>query len=448
MIRVTTAFFIAFLGFAQQAHARCQPGEEQACFANGQESVRVCNDLGVFGPCLVEPPPPPPSGTVQPKYKVLTVIYSPPGNAGGGGTSAVTYGSGSSAGTTTSSSHAIKQAYSVSAALKSAILGGSGVALSFGYSRNTADASSVDIQKTASTQMSQFGPSIDGLDHDRDQIWLWLGPKVNMTLTTASSIEWALDSTSVIDLQFVFAGHLKNPTLMPPGVKARLDAYGITTADYAEILKADPFALGNVPVDPARYTALNTTFPYEPPFASGDTSPTLTTAVTYSTANTTTSSSTNEYSVGMTATGTVNLPLLLKTALKIDNSWTWTDATSHTTAVGSTESASVSIGGPAFGYTGPTDVAVYYDRLYKTFLFTFVPGLTAGLHGVVISESNASVVGKEVVVVVDGISHRTFTNAAGEFHVPASTAVTVQVQFDHSPSRTAGSREPLVITVP
>ena len=34
---------------------------------------------------------------------------------------------------------------------------------------------------------------------------------------------------------------------------------------------------------------------------------------------------------------------------------------------GTSESASVAIGGPGCGYSGPTDIAVYYDVIYKTF---------------------------------------------------------------------------------
>ena len=40
-------------------------------------------------------------------------------------------------------------------------------------------------------------------------------------------------------------------------------------------------------------------------------------------------------------------------------------------AVSSSQSATVVVGGPAFGYTGPTDVLVYWDTVYSTYMFAF-----------------------------------------------------------------------------
>jgi hypothetical protein len=37
----------------------------------------------------------------------------------------------------------------------------------------------------------------------------------------------------------------------------------------------------------------------------------------------------------------------------------------------SSQSATVTIGGPSFGYPGPTDILVYWDTVYRTFMFAF-----------------------------------------------------------------------------
>jgi hypothetical protein len=130
----------------------------------------------------------------------------------------------------------------------------------------------VDVQKSTTMTLSQIGPAADGIDHNRDQIWLWLRPKMNAT-ASPTSIQWTFDSNAIMNVQFVYVGHLKDPSQMPPGVKAQLDAAGLTTADYAALLGADPFAFGDASIDFGRFAALNTTFPYEPPYAPGDSPP-------------------------------------------------------------------------------------------------------------------------------------------------------------------------------
>jgi hypothetical protein len=43
------------------------------------------------------------------------------------------------------------------------------------------------------------------------------------------------------------------------------------------------------------------------------------------------------------------------------------------TSSGSTQSASVTVGGPAFGFAGSSDVLVYWDSIYNSFMFAFAP---------------------------------------------------------------------------
>lgn len=397
------------------------------------------------------PPPPPPSSTgrMRPKYKVLTVVYAPPGTTGGSSLNSVSYGTGSTFGTTASSSFGFKQSYSVSVKAGLHFLGnGGGASVSFGYDRNSFDSQSVDIQKSSASTLDQTGPAADGIDHDRDQIWLWLRPQMGATVT-GSSVQWTIDTSATMNVQFVYVGHLKDPSLMAPGLKAQLDAAGLTTADYAAILRADPFAFGDVPVDPTRFAVINRTFPYEPPFAPGDSSPSFGFTAQYTFSNTTSTSSTVEYSAGVTIEGDANFLGVFKASLKTEDSWTWTDEVSRSQTAGSSQSASVTVGGPSFGYTGPTDVEVLYDLIYKTFAFKFVPpGFAQPVRGMVVSTSGASIAGKEVEVVVDGVSYRTLTNAAGEFRAfaPRSTGLQVRAGGTHVAAATRG--EPIVIRVP
>jgi hypothetical protein len=128
------------------------------------------------------------------------------------------------------------------------------------------ESQSLDIKKSTSSEISYSGPSSDGIDHDRDIIYLWLNPTINLQLTPTSAA-WNLGDNPRADIQLVYVGWLKDPSKMQrdaPGVVQRLQTYGITPADYPEILKADPFARvtpaakGAPRVNLQRFQSLNT----------------------------------------------------------------------------------------------------------------------------------------------------------------------------------------------
>jgi hypothetical protein len=272
---IPLAFMIALLGVMSTAYALCVPGTVDSCYLDGKQGTRTCLDNGFFGPCEVPLDPEPPSGTAQTKYKILTVIYAPPGTQGGGSASSVTYGSGSTAGSTVSASHTFKQGYAVSVLAKGGVLSKAEIGVSFGYSRSSSDSEELEIKKTTSTVIRQNGPAVDGIDHDRDLIWLWLCPIVQLSLTPTAA-EWTVDDSQIAKIQYVYVGWLKEPSAMPQDVMDQLQACGITTDDFAEILQANPFADDTLPIETDRFEALPITFPYEPPYAPGDSPPTLT----------------------------------------------------------------------------------------------------------------------------------------------------------------------------
>ncbi|TQV81243.1 hypothetical protein FKG94_09070 [Exilibacterium tricleocarpae] len=408
---------IALFAFTQQVFAFCTPpGWTVTCFKDGKQGIKICGENAMFGPCLVPADPPPPSGEVTPKYKIMTTVYAPPGTQGGGSTSSVSYGSQSSLGSSMSSSNSFNHNYSVTVEAKVGFLGSGGsTSGSFGYGRGTTDSEVMDIKKTASLQISRGGPAVDGIDHNRDQIWLWLGPTLDLTMEPSAG-EWTVDENAVMELQYVYVGHLRNPAQMPPGVVNRLAAYGITTDDYDDILAAYAFSDESAPIDTSRFKSLYTTFPYEPPYAPGDPVSNLSFTATYSHGNVSSSSVKNEYSVGLSTSGTLNFITIFETKIKVSGKWTWTDTDTRSNTNGTSESASVTIGGPAYGYTGPTSMRVYYDVIYKTFAFAPIEtGFAPGLQGSLVSRSSKALGGKEVVVIADGIKYRTFTNARGEY---------------------------------
>jgi hypothetical protein len=363
-----------------------------------------------------KPPRPPVHGAIQPKYVVLTVIYAPPGTNGGKSTSSVVYSAGSTTGTTTSASQTFKQSYSISLEGSGGFLGnGGGAGLSFEYAKSATDNQSLEIKKSSATTIERTGPAQDGINHDEDQIWLWLNPKIDLALTP-SSAAWTFNRTDTAVLQYVNVGDLKDPAHMPPGVMNLLNKYGIIAADFPEILRRDPFAEPSYNPDRQRYQPLNFTFPYEPPYSATDPVPTTTYNLSNSSTSTTGATAEDDYKIGLTISATGDFLDLAKATIKNVDTWEWTNRSSKLTTNGTTESASVKVGGPAFGYAGSTLMEVYFDSVYKTFAFRVVPlDKPLALEGTLLDASGKPLVGSEVSLIADGIVYRTVTDSKGGY---------------------------------
>jgi hypothetical protein len=431
-----------------QTNPPCRPqGATRGCSANGKPGQQLC-DGGVWTFCKANPPPPPPpvSGTVTPKYYILTVIYAPPGTNGGKSSSSVSYGSGSSTGSTVSASNSFKQSNTITATTEGGITGvvGTQAEASFGVTHSSSNSSSLDIKRSSTSEINDVGPAADGINHDHDLIYLWLNPTVQLKLFptvsgTVSSVVWQPVNTSQTVVTYVYVGWLKNPSQIPPGELQLLQRYGITPQDFPEMLKADPFAntsrfssvlrTDTVP-DPRRFQPLFTTFPYEPPFGPGDPVPTFKFTTTYTNTAGTSFTAQSEYTVGLKLQATGGFFGLAKLTLKDQANWTWTSTDTRSSSTGTTESASVTVGGPAFGYQGPTDMVVYYDVIYKTFLFAPLPTTSPPLLGSVATSAGRLVSGKEVIVVANGVRYRTFTNAKGQYRVFGNISGPLRVQVD------------------
>jgi hypothetical protein len=360
------------------------------------------------------------TGTAQAKYVVLTVIYSPPGTNGGHSTSSVSYSAGSTTGTTTSASESFQAANSISFTGSASYLGSSGsIGVSFSVSQSDTDSQSLTIQKSATSAIAQAGPSVDGINHDQDEIWLLLNPTLNLAVSTVPSASWNFsNSMSPVSspIQYLYVGWLNGDQQMPAPIATLLQNAGITPQDYPTILARDPFAT-SAPIDQNRFLLLNTTFPYEPPLTATDPVPTQTYNVTNSSTSTTGSETVDTYKVGLTITASPSFLGLAKATLKDSASWQWTNKSSQTNTTGSSESASLTIGGPAYGYTGSTVMEVYFDTMYKTFAFALAPleEQEIGVQGTLTDQSGNLLTGKEVTLTAAGVNHQTFTNSKGEF---------------------------------
>jgi hypothetical protein len=353
-------------------------------------------------------------GTVTPKYLVLTVVYAAPGNNGGKNTSSVVYQAGSTTGVTTSAKQSFKVGNSLSIEAQGGILGSVGSGFSFDYARNTTDAESLDIKKSTTSTIQFNGPSKDGVDHDHDAIYLWLSPTIDLALTP-STAQWALTATQNVVIQYVYVGWLNNHVPMPDSIAQALQQHGITPEDFPDILQRDPLANGATSLDPRRFVPLNTTFPYEPPYSASDSVPSTSYNVSNSSISGSGSTIEDSYKVGLSISAEGGFLGIAKVTLKDTLSWAWTNESSQSTSVGRSESASVTVGGPAFGYSGSTIMQVYFDTLYRTFAFAPIENMPLGLKGTLMTAQKKPQISAEVTLLENGVTYRTFTNRKGEY---------------------------------
>ena len=351
------------------------------------------------------------SGEVIPRYQILTLVYAPPGTNGGKSSSQVAYGSGSTTGTTDSTSSSFKESADVSASVNAIV----GASAEFNASQTTSGSAQVEIKKTDSYQISVVGPAQDGISHSNDIFYLWLNPRLDVTVE-GNFVSWELDvNNPPMRIQYAYVDWLQDPSLIPAGVADQFAAAGLTTADYAQILACNPFSSGDSVIDSNRFIPTLFSFAYEPPLAVGDPVPTMTFTQTSSTTDTTSQQVQVQY--GVTATVSASTPAAqsgISAAFKVSGSLEWTATSASATSEGSTQSASVTVGGPAFGYTGPTDVLVYWDTVFNSFMFAFAAGVPAA-SGTVTNSAGEPVAYQPVALTVGGVRLTTFSGPSGAY---------------------------------
>lgn len=357
------------------------------------------------------------SGTARPSYQILTVVYAPPGTNGGKSSSQVVYDNGSATGTKNSTSSSFKSGVDVSVQAGVDIgivnLGASG---EFTASQTSGDTTSVSINKSSTYQITVPGSSEDGISHGHDIFYLWLNPLLNVTIDDQNNITWDIGVDGMtMHIQYVYADWLQNPSLMQqdaPGVATALADAGITTADYAQILACDPFSSGNTAIDPSRFVPTTFSFPYEPPLTAKDPVPTTTYRQTSATTVDVTQEVQNQYGVSVSVSAGIKTPFSAQ--LKVSGSLQWTNTSTSTGSTGSSQSASVTVGGPAFGYTGPTDVLVYWDTVYNSFMFAFATE-APDASGTLTDSAGNPIPNKTLTLTTSSRTLSTFTDSHGEY---------------------------------
>jgi hypothetical protein len=354
-------------------------------------------------------------GSATANYMVLTVLYAPPGAAGGKISSSVNYTSASIAGTTVSSDQTFKDEQSVSVEIsETGGLGGAGGG--FEVAQSTTDSQSLQIKNSATHILSQGGPSLDGINHDHDEIWLLLKPTINIAVSSFTT-RWSLAAADAkATLQYVYVGWLNGHETMPPQVLTFLQGAGITPQDYPIIMAHDPFATGSS-MDPNRFLPEGSTYPYEPPLTPNDPVPQQTLILGTDKITTSGTSVEDSYGVQMSVNGGVNFLDLFSAKITAKGTWTWTNKSTNTTSTETSSAATAVVGGPAYGYTGGSLIEIYYDTIYNTFAFVqqSANANSVALAGSLVDMHGAPVPNQRITLTARNGNRATFTDTKGRF---------------------------------
>jgi len=328
----------------------------------------------------------------------------------------------------------------------SSLAGGLGAGGSYGFSETDSDSSSVNVTKSNAYDLKVVGNG-DGIDHGQDMFVLLLKPTVTLK-KNGSTILWSFtNGGSPFE---VLVSELRDPSTMRSSVAKVLNEVGLTNTDYQNILSEDPFggtvkssssnthgAVGSLgggvfttgangpTLDGRRFWYTGWNFPYEPTKASTSCNNGVCNcaAITNSFTNDRATEQISE-DVGETTVdlfGTVGVPAVW--SLKVDTKMVWTTTATTDNSTDSKQTASVTLTCPSVNYTGDTEMAVYWDSRYGSFLFMpYDPGATVLMHqGQVLDTSGHAIGGRLVQMTYGGKTYRTFTAPDGTYRFLSPT---------------------------
>jgi hypothetical protein len=305
----------------------------------------------------------------SPKFFIGSVIYVPPGQ----GPSTITYGAGTVTGTTVSSTDSWSNSTTLDVTadkFKIKGIGDVGISYSWTWTEGQSETDTLEVVRTESQSTVYRGPASNIINHDYDQVVIYLGVKLVATQDYLQNIQWALDFSDVLNQGYardgyaITVGCLRPNSTIPPALCTPtidfLNSVDITPADYPAILGANPFsdpaAAPPVP-DPLRYVLIDSVKFFPDP-----TSSVKTATITNSTTDTNAATTSYSYSVKTEVT----FPIL-----KVSNTLTFSNSSTHSNRTGSNDSSSYTITLPSAPYNGPSTLYIYMDTIYKTFMFSF-----------------------------------------------------------------------------
>lgn len=308
-------------------------------------------------------------GTIEPDFMVTHVVYAVPGKS-----SSVQYTAGNSFATTTSTTKSFKNEVKVTVGTKGgAIVAGGEFSVTGGRAATSSRADATEISSEISRGYRKPGQT-DLINHDDDEIWFVIKPQFDVVITPPigaepRQVEWSLSANQTEARHYyAYVRHLKNPATMPASTRSFLDAHGITSDKYPELLKADPFAYGDAPLDSSRFVPV-ANWPYMPPNEPGHSPSTQMLTISRKRNSSVELKDEVNYSVGVKVKGDVGFLSFMNASLTVEGNLTWSHSSSNKEVMSASSSEVATIGQPAYGYTGPGLVRIYEDRLWKTYLF-------------------------------------------------------------------------------
>ncbi len=296
----------------------------------------------------------------SPKYLIGSVIYVPPGQ----GPSTITYGAGTMTGSTLSTSESwnVSSTYGIAKGI---------VSISFGNSFGGATSTSTDMQITTAASRTYRGPASNALNHDYDEIIVYLGAQVTADVDFQGNVVWGMDLSQMPSLGYSSSGYpiavgcLRPNSTIPPALCADtlnfLNANGITAADYPQMLSVHPFAdpSASPSPDPKRYVLIDAVN-----FLPDPTTSTYTYTLSNSSTITNSQTTSLSYTVELGFASTASI-------LKQSNKLTFTQSSTESNRTGSSSTSSFTVSLPSAPYGGPGTLFIYLDTIYKTFMFSF-----------------------------------------------------------------------------
>jgi hypothetical protein len=365
-----------------------------------------------------------PNLAVLPKYQILNITYAPPGP-----NSSVSYQTAGSVTTTLTdmSSYLNSSNKTVTLAATAGIGEWVSATLTTNYqtgsSQTTTAQNQIQIGVSATTLGRTTGPALTPpgvtpvvtvnttIDHDYDAVTLWLNPVAlyyvganQGSSTRVTMMGFASDATDTnvvgMETATVLMGYLNGHFPMPAGLAAQLgrswanngqtppvDGVGLTQADYAQILAADPYmnpayafnyanGYGGTSTSPdGRYTLVSTSGGNPSSFSYGSNLTTNTLSFMYTNVttatNTTQSQHTTTFGVQLALNGTAILSAF-KATLANSNTQTWTHTTSTAVANSTVITNALTLAPPCTQpgcYSSYPIIEVFQDNLYGTFMF-------------------------------------------------------------------------------
>jgi hypothetical protein len=225
------------------------------------------------------------------------------------------------------------------------------------------------MQISSSASRTFRGQASNTINHDYDQVVLYLGVKLNATVDYLGNVVWDVDFSQIANQGFASSGYPISIGCMRPGstvpavqcvdVLNFLAMNNITSVDFPEILKVHPFADPGAPAAPDhdRYLRIDAVNFLPDP---------TTSTYTYNLNNSSTLTNARTKSVSFTvsAGGTYGI-------LKNTNTLTFTQSSTTSNRTGSNSSSQFVVSLPSAPYGGPSTLFIYVDTIYKTFMFSF-----------------------------------------------------------------------------